>query len=164
MQESKIIETRHSRDYQYIRKLKNKTGVYLLFEGEEVIYVGQTINLYTRIVGHNKKSYTHVNWVELDERYLWEYEDRYIKYFNPRLNKNPASHITRREPSTMTNNIQKLIDKKKVTKEELAVVTGVTFGTIVNWCNNKTQPKLHQAILIVKQLDVTNKELFNYDN
>ncbi len=64
----------------------------------------------------------------------------------------------------MTNNLAKILKKKKMSRQEFAEKMDISIATAHNWCQNKSQPKLYQAILLVKELKVTNRKLFNYDN
>lgn len=72
-------------------KPEKKGVVYLLFSGLEIVYVGQTRDLYARLRSHDKRipydSYAVVDAASLTEWQRRELEAAYIKRFNPRLNR-----------------------------------------------------------------------------
>ncbi len=64
----------------------------------------------------------------------------------------------------MTNNLARILKDKDMSRQKFAEIMSISIATAHNWCQNKSQPKLYQGVLLVKELKVTNKELFNYDN
>lgn len=72
-----------------IRKYHGSKFVYLIFENQDVVYVGSTTNLYQRMIAHSKDK-------NIDEVLLLQYdtyenmsisERTIIRDFKPRLNK-----------------------------------------------------------------------------
>lgn len=70
------------------------TGVYFLIRKAEIVYVGKSTNVSSRIGAHSRlgKDFDSFSIIEIDLEYLDFEEERYIKKFRPILNikKNPA--------------------------------------------------------------------------
>jgi len=82
---SSSIEFEKLHDYGYI---------YFLLQENEVVYVGQTVNLHTRIKNHKKtKEFNKINWIQIPIKWLEYAETYYIIKFNPKYNK--SKEITR---------------------------------------------------------------------
>ncbi len=62
----------------------------------------------------------------------------------------------------MTNNIAKILEEKNISRQEFAGVMDISIATAHNWCQNKTQPKLSQVLMLETELDISNEQLFNY--
>lgn len=67
------------------------SGVYFLFQGDELVYIGQAVNVLTRIDGHDRKggfdSWTYIEVRDPEKRY--ELEQWAIYTYNPPLNWTP---------------------------------------------------------------------------
>jgi excinuclease UvrABC nuclease subunit len=66
-----------------------RQGIYFLVnQDDEIEYVGQTVNLFSRLQTHERlKSYHKVSFLPVkDAKLLNVIEMHYIEYFNPRLN------------------------------------------------------------------------------
>lgn len=62
-------------------------GVYLLILRGEVIYVGSSINVSTRVLGHRcAKSFDRAVWIPVDKDDLTSYEGALIRALRPSLN------------------------------------------------------------------------------
>jgi len=61
-------------------------GVYFLLQGDDLVYVGQSTDVHSRVRNHEKE-YDRVAWVEVDIPYLDIVESLYIHALSPRLNK-----------------------------------------------------------------------------
>lgn len=66
---------------------RKRSGIYFLFKGKRLIYIGQSINVHLRIYEHLRVDYTSVRIIDCDPEKLIEYEKRLIAYFNPLCNK-----------------------------------------------------------------------------
>ncbi|MBP2283065.1 DNA-binding XRE family transcriptional regulator [Flavobacterium sp. CG_23.5] len=55
------------------------------------------------------------------------------------------------------------INKKPISQEELGLIANVTKKTIGEIERGETNPKLETLLMICKGLNVTIKELFNFD-
>ena len=62
------------------------SGVYFLFKGEELVYIGQSINIMGRINTHNVTNWDTFSYVEVPQWDLNSVERSYINKYKPRLN------------------------------------------------------------------------------
>lgn len=66
---------------------ENKTGIYFLIKDNEIVYVGQSTQFYTKLSSHvNNKDFDSYFIIEVPEEQLTEYEVEYIIKFNPIYN------------------------------------------------------------------------------
>ena len=66
------------------------TGIYFLISDSEVVYIGQSLNIYQRINRHlsdNKKIFDEVKFIEYEKEFLNDRESEYINLFIPKYNK-----------------------------------------------------------------------------
>lgn len=71
-------------------------GVYLLIDGCEVVYVGQSIDIEVRVVSHRVAFRgARVTWIPVDEHELDAYEGALIRAFRPRGNLSAPAHTGR---------------------------------------------------------------------
>ena len=75
------------------KSIKNTTaGIYILWENEDIVYVGQSIHLEWRILSHlrnpksNKKNATHFAILPTEKKSLNQSERELIKILKPRYN------------------------------------------------------------------------------
>lgn len=62
-------------------------GVYFLFSGDEIVYVGQSVNVFARVAGHFVyKSFDSFAFVPCRHDQRLALESHYIKLFSPALN------------------------------------------------------------------------------
>ena len=63
-------------------------GIYFLYNGDELIYIGQSRSILSRIGQHVKggKSFDSYTFVECDEEDLDSMEAGYIKHYHPSMN------------------------------------------------------------------------------
>ena len=81
---------------------KTASGVYFLIQGEEVIYVGQSVNIYSRIAQHPDKRFDRYAFVPCEVEVLDKLESLYIHTLKPRLNGN-ASKQEKSAPIRLDN-------------------------------------------------------------
>lgn len=63
-------------------------GVYFLINNDEIVYVGQSVNIWSRLSQHKKdKEFSHFHWIPVQNSYLEIVENDYIIKFNPIYNK-----------------------------------------------------------------------------
>lgn len=62
------------------------SGVYFLLDGDEVVYVGQAVNVFARIEGHREKRFDRFAFVPCAPEMLDKLESLYIHCLRPRLN------------------------------------------------------------------------------
>ena len=70
-------------------KYKKKVGIYFLISDLEIIYIGQSINIHSRIGTHCRegfKSFDKVSYIECSENDLNRLETKYIYKFQPKHN------------------------------------------------------------------------------
>jgi len=71
-----------------------KSGIYLLFNSDVLVYIGQAKCVAERLVKHYKdteKTFDDVRYINVPEEDLNEYETALIKIFNPKLNIHKAN-------------------------------------------------------------------------
>jgi len=69
------------------------SGVYFLVNGNEVVYVGQAVNVYSRIERHPDKQFDRYAFVPCAVEMLDRLESLYIHYLRPRLNGNQKDGV-----------------------------------------------------------------------
>jgi len=62
------------------------TGVYFLIDGNKVVYVGQSVNVYARIASHHDKGFDSFAFIPCDKATLDNLESLYIHVLRPPLN------------------------------------------------------------------------------
>jgi hypothetical protein len=70
------------------------SGVYFLLDGDEVVYVGQAVNVYSRIAQHTEKRFDRYAFVPCPVDALNRLESLYIHCLRPRLNAAHCAPIT----------------------------------------------------------------------
>lgn len=70
--------------------------VYFLFQNEHLVYIGQTVNLDSRLGEHKaKKKFTHAKYIKVGLENLDEMEKMYISHYTPIYN---TSHVPKKSP------------------------------------------------------------------
>ena len=65
-----------------------KCGIYFLIYCNEIVYIGQSVNIETRVPAHiSDKQFTHYSYDKCEKEDLTKMEALYIKYFSPKYNK-----------------------------------------------------------------------------
>jgi len=72
----------------HISKPVSLCGIYFLIKNKEIVYVGKSTNIRSRIVNHyfSKKDFDRISVIELDKSRLDSYEKHYIKSLRPKFN------------------------------------------------------------------------------
>jgi hypothetical protein len=65
---------------------KLATGVYFLIDGDKVVYVGQSVNVYARIALHHDKAFDRFAFIPCGKKVLDSLESLYIHILRPPLN------------------------------------------------------------------------------
>ena len=98
-----------------------KRGVYFLFENNELIYIGISIDIHTRLISHrNRFSFDRVCYLQIDGD-IEPIEKQLIQHFRPKLNitDNPDNEIQYiKEDVEDTQLIEKQVVKGKPQKQE----------------------------------------------
>ena len=86
----KVSTTEQREEYKsWLKKQKQKIGIYFLYKGNEVVYVGQSVNIENRIQEHRgSKDFDSYNYVLCDRGELNEKEAYYILKHRPSYNVN----------------------------------------------------------------------------
>lgn len=71
---------------QAAQELPNKTGIYFLILRSRVIYVGQSINIFSRVLQHTDKEFDSFAFILCDASLLDKMESLYIHYLRPIAN------------------------------------------------------------------------------
>jgi len=66
--------------------LKNDCGVYFLLKGRQVVYVGQSVSIYSRIGSHTDKEFDRYAYIPCERDMLDKLESLYIHCLRPPLN------------------------------------------------------------------------------
>jgi hypothetical protein len=90
----RVLEANHVIPYKHDDILASAvptrmaSGVYFLIDGREVIYVGQSMDVLSRIATHRKqgKRFDRFTYIECEPEKMNELEAQYIAAFAPRLN------------------------------------------------------------------------------
>jgi hypothetical protein len=76
------------------------TGVYFLIDGDRVVYVGQSTNVYSRIECHHDKAFERFAFIPCDRKILDSLESLYIHVLRPALN-GTYVHGTKHAPMSL---------------------------------------------------------------
>jgi len=68
------------------RIMERLCGVYFLIDGDEIVYVGQSTNIHSRIAQHNDKKFDKFTFVECEQSALNMVESIFIHTYRPKLN------------------------------------------------------------------------------
>lgn len=68
-----------------------RCGIYFLFSNNELVYVGQSTNIYSRLGNHNK-DFDEIAAIEVPQQHLKAIEYGLIAAFDPKLNGNCNGH------------------------------------------------------------------------
>jgi excisionase family DNA binding protein len=64
-------------------------GIYFLINENDVVYIGQSVNIHSRIAQHkNSKTFDKFSYIECEKSELSHLEVKYIKKFKPKYNLN----------------------------------------------------------------------------
>jgi prophage regulatory protein len=69
-------------------ELTSLCGIYFLFSGNEIVYIGQSINVFSSIAQHqNIKDFDAFTYIEIPQSELDAFEAEYISQYKPKLNR-----------------------------------------------------------------------------
>jgi hypothetical protein len=73
---------------------KKRCGIYFLIKNDEIVYVGQSVNIHNRIATHeNVKDFDRFTYVECEQRDLSRIEAMYIDMYKPKYNYNSIGRL-----------------------------------------------------------------------
>ena len=71
-----------------LQRNMNRAAIYALFKDEKIVYIGQSINAYSRIGSHNKdKDFDHFRIMPCLKRRMNNWEEMLIQRYKPKYNK-----------------------------------------------------------------------------
>lgn len=74
-------------------KIRMIRGIYFLFDGDEIVYIGQSENIYKRVGTHlSDKIFDSWNYIEYPDENLDELEAEYILKYKPKYNQSIPSN------------------------------------------------------------------------
>lgn len=83
-----------------IHKSVCKPGVYALFQGNELVYIGQAVNILNRVGQHaSQKDFTHVAYISAPMEQLNQLERALLDLYAPRLNRDGSTMLLRKRMS-----------------------------------------------------------------
>ena len=97
------------------------TGVYFLLDGDEVVYVGQAVNVYSRIGQHTNKRFDRYAFVPCSVEALDLLESLYIHCLRPRLN-GMQTNGANCAPITLTALLDMVPNKELYRNEQKAAI------------------------------------------
>lgn len=68
------------------RPYPRETGVYFLIDRFEIVYVGMSFDILSRIPAHADKAFDRVFWITCPHQYVGSVEKHYIEKFRPKYN------------------------------------------------------------------------------
>ena len=95
-----------------LQRNMNRPAIYALFKDEEIVYIGQSINAYSRIGSHNKdKDFDHFRIMPCLKHRMNNWEEMLIQRYKPKYNKaglkksfTPMYRKSGRQEDTIQNN------------------------------------------------------------
>jgi len=133
------------------KTLDKLSGVYLLWNIDELVYVGQSKNGTSRIINHKKdKFFSRYTWIEVPLDLLNDIERFYIKKYKPRYNiSNPKFNFHKVSGffSLFAEEMGKLITPTPVKRRDW----GLESSEIRSVDNKRTLVKLDGSVVPLKQ-------------
>ena len=95
-----------------LQRNMNRPAIYALFKDEEIVYIGQSINTYSRIGSHNKdKDFDYFRIMPCLKHRMNNWEEMLIQRYKPKYNKQglkksftPVYRKSKRQKDTIQNN------------------------------------------------------------
>jgi hypothetical protein len=91
-------------------KCVNTSAVYFLFNRGQLVYIGQTLNLYVRIGDHRSESWfkwDSFSYIETHPEDLYVHEAQYIKKFDPTCNRSLRCSLKNKAARNRANQLKK---------------------------------------------------------
>ena len=88
---------RHIWSLRKTERRKKIAGVYFLWDGPDIVYIGQSLDVEGRVDGHKKKDFTHWSCLEVDPEELTrisDWEAFLIRFYSPKYNKDYPKRST----------------------------------------------------------------------
>ena len=114
-----------------------RCGIYFLVKDDEIIYIGQSINIPARLAQHVNKHFDRVFVLECSQSELNTVERIYLNHFRPRLN---GFRIRKAKQKGVWVNTP--MDKDLVRKlDEMVAENGATRSGLIRWLVEKEYSK-----------------------
>lgn len=136
-------------------------GVYFLINNNDLVYVGESQDIFNRIRSHSylkTKRFNAFNFIIIDnddDRKFTEY--MYIDLYKPIYNKRNNYKKTREKCLKLKgkNNLKEIMTKEGITIQDLAISMNVSLPTICNYRKAETiKPKTQRKIAKALKVDV----------
>jgi len=102
-----------------IKLPRNRAGVYHLVSGDQVLYVGQSRNLLSRIGCHEWQRFDEVRFFYCHESKLHDLEEQHIKRLQPPLNREGVTRPYRRWPHKRTRRLINAVTSSQRARREV---------------------------------------------
>lgn len=92
-------------------------GIYFLFKDDDIVYIGQSVNIHQRVTTHKnnqQKDFDSYSYVLCDKEDLMMYETAYLIKFKPKYNISCRGKLNLPKPRTMVEFIADRIDLSEV--------------------------------------------------
>jgi len=145
-----------------------KIGVYFLLDEDEIVYIGQSTNIYRRLSSHlslKKFKFTKFAYLEFPINLLSNEEVKYIKKFKPKYNTNflhkraeillsvkRKKHLAMWEKRRQQAKALRMQDPGKWTYKRIGKKFGVTAERARQWVNGRKKHDDDRGTLRVVQL------------
>ncbi len=103
----KIQELTHDQIIKKATPLPDACGIYFLVKGDTIVYVGQSITLFSRLYMHRDertKEFDRYTFLKCLPHQLAEFERYYIRKFQPLYNKTHKPKLPRKGPARQREN------------------------------------------------------------
>jgi hypothetical protein len=71
---------------KHAMSFENATGIYFLINDNKIVYVGQSVNVFSRVTAHWDKKFDSYAWIPCEKNMLDKLESLYIYFLSPPLN------------------------------------------------------------------------------
>ena len=106
------------------QRFKPLCGIYFLFDGDEIVYIGQSVNILARVGVHffdKNKQFNSFAYIEYPLGTLAELEAEYILIFVPKYNANPPGNskwqsldVIKKRTGIGKNALKKFVRQNKI--------------------------------------------------
>jgi len=130
-----------------------QSGVYFLFENNELIYIGMAIDIYTRVLCHSKTVSFDRVWYIPVENDIDIVERQFIQHFRPRLNitDNPDNTPQKQEKAPDTTN-ETLESRKPTTEKQDPKYKVADLPAILS---NASEHSLRNVLSTISDIEMT---------
>lgn len=132
------------------------TGIYFLFLDEELVYIGQSLNVHARVGHHyrdSRKTFNRWTFIPAKREDLDRHERRLIRRFKPRLN---TTHVNPAKPRPVYAPVPKAPRRIELTREQQEAImfktpTEAERQAAANWIDDLMNGQREECEQTVKQ-------------